>query len=90
MDEVFDLEVYDLFGLKYDASKKEIMDFIDQINNREIDLKTLLQGTNPYEKRAITEPITPVAQEQQKPELYQQFVGVKPKVVKPKVEAVGK
>jgi len=104
VDEIFALDVYDLFGLNYGTSKNEIIGFIDQIDTGEINLKTLLLGTNPYDKRAITEPITPVAQEQQKPELYKQFVGVKPKVVKqkvvnwrgisrvvkPKVEAVGK
>jgi len=85
VDEIFALDVYDLFGLNYGTSKNEIIGFIDQIDTGEINLKTLLLGTNPYEKRAITEPITPVAQEQPKPELYQQFVGVKPKVVNPKV-----
>jgi hypothetical protein len=59
VDEIFALDIYDLYGLKYNASKKEIMNFIDQIDTGEVDLKTLILSTNPYDKRAEIDTITP-------------------------------
>ena len=35
------------------------MNFIDQIDTGEVDLKTLILSTNPYDKRAEIDTITP-------------------------------
>ena len=99
VDEIFALDIYDLYGLKYNASKKEIMDFIDQIDTGEVDLKTLILSTNPYDKRAEIDTITPsegvpssvITPQKEKQNKLEEFgfTGTK-KTKKTKVETPGK